>query len=95
MNTSSEFTYLTENLDTFLSYMKEKYPLYNNSNVFLRDIQYAIKHFFERKNVKLTYRKIDVLSEQLIKLLESKNIFIKGQENTWKLNLSNPENVTN
>jgi F0F1-type ATP synthase beta subunit len=39
--------------------MKEKYPFFNNSNLFLRDIQYGVKHFFEMKNIKLAYKRVE------------------------------------
>lgn len=94
MNNNTELEFLKSNMDTFLSYLKEKYPLFNNSNIFLRDIQYGIKHFFELRNKKLTYRDVEVISKDLIMFFESNGVFIPVYKNTWKLNYSKPENVT-
>lgn len=94
MKTNTAIEYLKENLETFLSYMKEKYPFFNNSNIFLRDIQYGVKHFYELKNEKLPYRNVEEISRELIKMLESKGILTKLNKNTWILNYSKPENVT-
>lgn len=94
MSKNTEFDYLKENLDTFLNYMKEKYPLFNNSNIFLRDLQYGVKHFFELKDVKLSYGKVENITEQLIKYLENNGTLVNVFKNTWKLNYSKREDVT-
>jgi hypothetical protein len=70
----------------FLNYMKSIFPVFHKSNVFFRDIQYGIKHFFEQKNIKTTYTEIDKLGDSIINLLEQKGIFEKLEPNIWKLN---------
>lgn len=94
MAAQTELEFLKNNTGLFLSFLKEKYPLYNNSNVFLRDIQYGIKSFFARKNVILSYRDIDIISAELINVLENKEIFQKLNSQTWKVNYSEESNVT-
>ena len=46
---------LKTNKDIFLKFMSERYEIYTHSNIFLRDIQFAIKFYFERKNIFLKY----------------------------------------
>lgn len=93
MNTQNQFEFLKTNLPQFFSYMKEKYPFYNNSNVFLRDIQYGIKNFFEKKSVKLSFSEVYELAAELINLMEKQGVFFKLSDNTWKLNYSDDQNV--
>jgi hypothetical protein len=98
-----KFDYLQKNTNIFLNYMKVKYPLYHNSNVFLRDLQYGIKNFFAKKEIKLSYTQIEKLAEVYIRYLEESQILIKLKDNTWKLNYpeqnsvinTNPEQTTN
>lgn len=87
--------YLKKNNSIFLNYMKVKYPFVHNSNVFLRDIQYGIKNFFERKEVKLSYSEVEKLADNYIRFLEESQIFIKLQNNTWKLNYPEQSDVIN
>lgn len=91
MNKGAEFDYLKTNLEQFFSFMKEKYPFFNKSNVFLRDLQYGVKNFFERKSVKLSYKDVEETTLQLIRLLEKDGILFKLSENTWKLNYATKE----
>ena len=77
---------LVKNREQFFNFMKEKYPLHQNSNIFLRDIQYAVKYYFERKNIALTYNKIYKLTDEFIILLEKENLVIRLNKNSWKVN---------
>lgn len=95
MDNRTEFEYLKNNLETFMGYMKEKYPLFHNSNVFLRDLEYGVKHFFEIKNKKLSFGNTENITKELITFLEGKEILKKVANNTWKLNYSQPESVSN
>ncbi|MEI7812034.1 MAG: hypothetical protein WCJ01_06365 [Ignavibacteria bacterium] len=88
METDTELEFLNNNLDTFLNFMKEKYPFYHNSNVFLKDMQYGIKHFFEKRNLKLGYAKTEAITDKLLTMLESRGTLRKLNKNTWILNFS-------
>lgn len=85
---------LTSNRTMFFNFMKEKYRLYYNSNIFLRDLQYAIKSYYEKKGKKLKYPQAEKLAlefaHELVKEDQLKNI----SNNTWKVNFSLNKNVT-
>jgi len=91
MNNDAAFDYLKSNREQFFSFMKEKYPFINKSNVFLRDMQYGVKNFFERKSVKLSYTNVEKATSSLIEMLEKEGILFKLSENTWKLNYAPKE----
>lgn len=93
MDKNSEVEFLKENVSLFISYMKEKYVFINNSNIFLRDIQYGIKSIFEKRNRKLGYSELEKISAAFITFLEGKGILDKLSHNTWKVNYSSPDNV--
>jgi len=77
---------LTASDEIFFRYMKEKYRLFYNSNIFLRDIQYAIKSFFQRKNMKLKYLEAEKLAFDFTELMENKEKLKKVGNNAWKVN---------
>ncbi|MGE5430685.1 MAG: hypothetical protein ACM3QX_06410 [Syntrophomonadaceae bacterium] len=91
MKKDAAFDYLSTNLEQFFSFMKEKYSFFDKSNVFLRDLQYGVKNFFERKSVKLSYKDAEGAASQLIGLLEKNGTLFKLSENTWKLNYAPKE----
>ena len=70
----------------FLNFMSENYHLFFNSNIFLKDIQYAVKHFFELKGNSLNYTQVENLTNQFIEHLEKENKLFKIDHKTWKVN---------
>lgn len=89
----NRFDLLMTEKEIFLKYMKEKYKIFNNSNIFLRDIQYAIKSFFEKKDIKITYDESEKLMYQLTSNMETSGELLKLSSNTWKVNFSFEEPV--
>ena len=82
----NRFDQLTAEKEIFLKYMKEKYKIFYNSNIFLRDIQYAIKSFFEKKDIKLTYAEAESLMKELTSNMEKNGELTRLSSNTWKVN---------
>lgn len=77
---------LINNQNIFFKFMKEKYPLYYNSNMFLRDLQYAIKSYFDNKNIRLSYTDTENLALEFAKYLDKENKLKKVASNAWKVN---------
>lgn len=86
---------LITNKEIFFNFMKEKYPVIQNSNLFLRDLLYAIKYYFERKNNYLKYGQCEKLALEFADYLVNINELKKVGENTWKVNFSPQPVVTN
>lgn len=76
---------LKTNKDIFLKFMSEKYKIFTHSNIFLRDIQFAIKFYFERKNIYLKYPQAEKLAKQFTSYLVDQNELTLVTENTWKV----------
>jgi len=76
---------LINNKDSFFQYFKAKYPVFNNSNVFLRDFQYGIKRYFEKKDIKINYTQTQNIAEEYGKYLENDKTFERVNSNGWKL----------
>jgi len=78
---------LLNNKEIFFRYIAERFPVHTGSNVFLRDIQYGIKFFFEKKRIKLKYAQAEVLALEFISRLVESNDLSEFNKQTWKVNL--------
>jgi len=84
---------LTANRTIFFSFMKEKYNVFYNSNIFFRDIQYAIKSYFEKKNKRINYSDAEKIAKEFIVQMENDKQLIKMSNNAWKVNFSFEKSV--
>lgn len=91
-NISSLFSDLKNESQIFLSYLKAKFPIFHNSNLFYRDFQYGVKSFLEKKGIAITDNNLVDLSKQFARFYETQGILIKTSDQGWKLNY--PEFVT-
>lgn len=87
--------HLIDNKEVFFSYMKSKYPLVHKSNLFLRDLQFAIMGYFKMKGADVSRIKAEELAYGLAKKLEEANELILISDNTWKVNFSIDKPVVN
>ncbi len=85
---------LLDNKEVFFRYIAERFPVFTGANIFLRDIQYGIKFFFEKKNIKLKYPQAEKLALEFISKLVESNDLTKFDEQTWKVNLIFKEEFT-
>ena len=76
------------------SFMRETHkPVFHNSNVFLRDVQYAIQDYYEdRHGVTIRNDAAEVLAREVAKAYEQKGIFRKVNPQGYLLNY--PELLT-
>jgi len=79
---------LIANKKIFFRFMREKYRLFYNSNIFFRDLQYAIISYYLTKDKRLKYSEAEKITEELIKLLENEGELKKMSDNAWKVNFS-------
>ena len=69
-----------------LAFLKSRFPLYHQSNVFFRDIQYGIQLFLERKGIKASYPESEMIAREFVARLEKEGVFIPVDRQTWALN---------
>jgi hypothetical protein len=74
---------LKTNEEVLLNYLRARFPVFHNSNFFLRDLQYGIRSFLEKKDITVTYEQADILAKEVAKQLESKQIFRKINDSSW------------
>ncbi len=72
----------------FFNFMREKYPIFYNSNVFFRDIQYAIISYYRKKDTKIKPADSELIAENFVNELEKSGELIRISINSWKVNFS-------
>ncbi|MBZ0178141.1 MAG: hypothetical protein K8F36_02535 [Melioribacteraceae bacterium] len=77
---------LLANEEIFLSYMNERYPIFWNSNIFFRDVQYAVRDYFKIKEIKLSYTEAEKIASLFIDHLVTQGKLLKIDFQTWKVN---------
>ena len=95
MNTKDNKYYAEEikkDYKVFLQFLKAKFPTFHNSNFFFRDLQFGIIKYFESKGEKIPFSASEPMANLVGNFLEEEKIFIRVNQNGWKLNY--PEFVT-
>lgn len=77
--------HLLKNKRDFFNYMHEYYPLFKYSNVFLRDLQYAIISYFELKGYKIKTPEAEKLAFDFADKLCESNEFVRIDNKSWKI----------
>ncbi|MDT8325036.1 MAG: hypothetical protein RRA94_13060 [Bacteroidota bacterium] len=63
------------------------FPVYHASNIFYRDLQYAIRDYVRAKEGKdIGWRESDALAATFVRDLEEKDVLRPFSRNTWVLN---------
>jgi len=79
---------LISNKKLFFSFMKEKYPVYKESNIFFRDLQYAIINYYMKKGKIIKYQNAEKLALKFIEKLVNEGELKNISNNAWKVNFS-------
>ena len=82
MNHASE---ILERKRDVLAFLKTRFPLYDKSNIFFRDIQYGIRLFLERKGIRAGYPEAEQIAREFALLLEREGVFVPIDRQSWAL----------
>ncbi len=75
---------IVQNKTTFFKFMSKKFPVKYKSNIFLRDVQFAIKDYFDQRNVKLSYTETENMAKELMKNLVDAGEAEQLTEKSWE-----------
>jgi hypothetical protein len=89
---NEQLNHLVSNKEVVFEFLREKYPLFYNSNIFLRDLQYGIRTYFERKDIMIKYPEAEELAFKFAAKMESEDILTRLDTSTWlvKFKFSEP-----
>lgn len=77
---------LVNDINILLEFLRAKFPVFHKSNFFLRDLQFGIKSFFEKRDIKLSYTESENLAKQIAEFLKKEEIFVQTSSQSWKVN---------
>ncbi len=85
-NNSQVLNTLKNNDEILLRFLKAKFPVFHNSNIFFRDFQYGIRSFLEKKDIIVTYKESEKLANDIAEHFTGKGIFQRVNNQGWKVN---------
>lgn len=78
--------HLINNKKIFFNFMKEDYPLFKYSNIFFRDLQYAISTYFKMKEKPVSYAEASLIATDFINYMVNKGELLQIDNKSWKVN---------
>lgn len=69
-----------------MNFMRTRAQLIHLSNVFFRDLHFAVMEFLKKKNIKLGQTEGEQVAREVALHFEKKNIFKRLNMQTWMLN---------
>ena len=78
--------YIIGNMVEFLHFMRAHAPMYHLSNIFLRDLHFAVMGFLKKKNVRAGQTEAEAVAKEVAVHMEKKNMLKKLNATTWMLN---------
>ncbi|MCB0731716.1 MAG: hypothetical protein KDC88_11850 [Ignavibacteriae bacterium] len=78
--------HLKSNKKVFFNFMNETYTIFQYSNLFLRDLQYAIMSYFEMKENPVKYSQAEILAMSFIKDMVNENELTQIDGKSWRIN---------
>lgn len=77
--------YIIGNQVEFLNFMRGRTPLIHLSNIFFRDLHFAVMEFLKRKNVSVGQTEAETVAREVALHFEKRNILKKLNMQTWTL----------
>lgn len=81
-----EIDFVVQHKAQFLGYFRSKFPIFHNSNVFYRDLRYALKYFLISGSFRLSDAELEDVLVALIKVLVSDGTLKSISSGVWCLN---------
>lgn len=76
---------IMEHRTEVLAFLKTQFPLYHQSNIFFRDIQYGLQLYLKRKGIKAGYPESEKIAREFVAGLEGEKILVAIDRQSWAL----------
>ncbi len=70
----------------FLTFLKTRYSLFHQSNLFFRDLHYGVMAFLEMNGQPNAYTPSEELTHRIVTAYEQAGIFLRIDDRSWMLN---------
>ncbi len=77
---------LLQNKEEVLQYLKGRIPMFHQSNVFFRDIQYGIQLLLKERGSEVDYAGAERHAREFTSALEDEGVLVPVAPQTWVLN---------
>ncbi len=81
-----EIDFVLNHKSQFLGYFRSKFPVFHNSNIFYRDLRYAVKYFLKSGGFKVSDMELEGVLNALVKVMVSDGILRIVSQGVWSLN---------
>jgi len=75
--------YLLNHSRELLGFLKTRVPVYHLSNIFFRDVHYAVIDFLGAQDMKVRHTPAESLARVVLEKLEKEKILVKLDHQTW------------
>ena len=75
----------------FLNFLTSNYPCKQNANLFFRDLQFAIRDYFNSKDIEISYSEAEAATNAFSMHLINKGKLKKISGNSWVVKFSESE----
>lgn len=75
--------YLLTHSTEFLGFLKTRVPVYHLSNIFFRDVHYAVIDFLGAQGMKVRHTPAESLARLVLERLEKEKMLVKLDHQTW------------
>ena len=86
MRAMKEIDLIINNQKEFLKYLKNKFTLIHQSNLFFRDFHYGVMSYLEEHGKKVKYLDAEKIAREVSATLEQNGVFKKIDHQSWLLN---------
>ena len=83
----NHLNHLNDNKKIFFNFMNENYTIFEFSNLFFRDLQYAIMSYFDMKETPIKYNDAEKVAADFIESLVSEGDLTKIDHKSWRINI--------
>ena len=81
-----EIDFIKQNKTQFLEYFRSKFPTFHLSNIFYRDVRYALKYYLHSNGFNLSDAELENAANVLTKEMVSDGVFKPVSAGVWTLN---------
>lgn len=74
-----------QNLTEFLDFLRSKFTVIHNSNIFFRDLQFGAMEFLRARGLRTGYSDAERIATAVAEQLERKGIFRRIDHQSWRV----------
>jgi hypothetical protein len=75
--------FVLNNSRDVLDFLRTRFPVYDRSNLFLRDVQYGIQAMFIQRGVRVNYSDAEAIAGAFVEKLEKEKILVPIDHMSW------------